>query len=576
TFHHPIFPLPGKQKGAWMRQFVRLVPLQESPNLAVLIQDVDEQLSYQEEIERLVEARTAELARSEAYQRAILHSIGEAVIVTDPEWKIQQWLGASQALLGWQAAEVRGRPLWSVLNAVFENPAHTPTAIAQQLQAKARWEGMLSLQTGTGEVRIFNFTATPLPQQQSVLLVGNDITRERVTRAQILRSTQINRAISAHLSPEELRRQLPGWLGEMATFDYLALALAEDGPPARCRLQVFFPTFAETTLPLTGTPLAVLRQTHAPLHSDRPAEWLYHPPDAPPQAQINHLLALPLMEAEQVHGALYLGTSSNTGFHALQIELLEHTAAQLAVALNTVHLFDANRQMTLQLRDLSHKVLLAQEEERARLARELHDHIGQQLTALHLNLQQSIELLPQENENLLREILAESSALAERLLAQVRDLSLDLRPALLDDLGLLPALRWLLDRTARTARLSLTLEAPSTLPRLSPAVETAVFRILQEACSNVQRHAQARSLWFKTLATGDRIEFHLSDDGRGFDPAALGRDTLGLRNMRERAALIAAQLEIESAPGKGTRLSLILPLSPDNGEERDDHHLAGG
>jgi PAS domain S-box-containing protein len=212
------------------------------------------------------------------------------------------------------------------------------------------------------------------------------------------------------------------------------------------------------------------------------------------------------------------------------------------------------------LETFSQKLIEAQEGERQRVARELHDEIGQVLTAIRLNLnavQHSLNSSPVARK------LDESMAIIDRALQQVRELSLDLRPMALDDLGLVAALRWYVDREAQRAGLAPEFSA-GDLERLPPELETACFRIAQEALTNVVRHAKAKQVRVELSQSGDELHLVVRDDGIGFDPAAIGGGAsdvkLGQLGMRERALIVGGTIEVVSAPGRGTEVHARFPL----------------
>jgi PAS domain S-box-containing protein len=207
------------------------------------------------------------------------------------------------------------------------------------------------------------------------------------------------------------------------------------------------------------------------------------------------------------------------------------------------------REYAHQLEILSRRLLDAQEEERRRIARELHDQAGQALTALKITLQMPATATRR----------AESLALADEVLAQVRALSFDLRPSLLDDLGLAAALRAHAERLCKRTKLALRLELADFETRPAGEIETACFRIAQEALTNVVRHAGAATVTIALQREGDAILLAVRDDGRGFDPARATDASIGLLGMRERAELAGGRLEIESAPGRGTAVCAWLP-----------------
>ncbi len=232
---------------------------------------------------------------------------------------------------------------------------------------------------------------------------------------------------------------------------------------------------------------------------------------------------------------------------------------------------DADRE---RLQTLSQQLLDTQETERRFIARELHDEIGQAMTALKINLQSAMQM-PSMKET--QDLLAENIRIAERVLQQVRDLSLDLHPSLLDDLGLAPALRWYVDRVAQRAGLNAEFITDAEAPRAPARIEIACFRIAQETLTNVQRHARAKNVRVELTQRERELQLTIQDDGVGVDvSSALERaargSSLGLVGMQERAQLVGGRLEIESSEDRGTRVRATFPLADQNrGEmERED------
>jgi signal transduction histidine kinase len=214
------------------------------------------------------------------------------------------------------------------------------------------------------------------------------------------------------------------------------------------------------------------------------------------------------------------------------------------------------------LQVLSRRLVEAQETERRHLARELHDEIGQALTVAQLNLQ---ALLESPGTETLLPRLKESLEVVERVLEQVHDISLNLRPSILDDLGLEPALRWLTNRQAALVGLEAKFHADALEQRLDPVIETECFRVAQGALTNVLRHAQAQTVSVELRKENGQLHLWVRDDGIGFDVAALREKavlgaSLGLLSMEERAALAGGGLEFTSVPKLGTEVHAWFPL----------------
>jgi signal transduction histidine kinase len=214
------------------------------------------------------------------------------------------------------------------------------------------------------------------------------------------------------------------------------------------------------------------------------------------------------------------------------------------------------------LQVLSRRLVETQETERRHLARELHDEIGQALTVAQLNLQ---ALLQMPGTKTLAPRLQESLAVIDQVLGQVHDISLNLRPSILDDLGLEPALRWFTKRQAALIGLAAQFHADPLAQRLDPMIETECFRVAQGALTNVVRYAQAKTVSVELRQASGRLHLRVRDDGIGFDVAAVREQavrgaSLGLLSMEERAALAGGGLELTSGANRGTEVHAWFPL----------------
>ena len=220
------------------------------------------------------------------------------------------------------------------------------------------------------------------------------------------------------------------------------------------------------------------------------------------------------------------------------------------------------------LRMLSRRLIRAQEDERAVISRELHDEIGQTFTALKIHLRTAQH---QTEAPAARGQLDECVRIVDQALAQVRTLSIDLRPAQLDDFGLISALRSHLSRVPKPDGLDLVLNTNLETARVDPDVEIACFRIVQEALTNVLRHSNARRAIVDVQFGDDELGLSVRDDGCGFDPEAARRrvargQRMGLLGMQERARLLGGELRIVSQAGIGTEIAASFPLPPERRE----------
>jgi signal transduction histidine kinase len=290
------------------------------------------------------------------------------------------------------------------------------------------------------------------------------------------------------------------------------------------------------------------------------------PPNHPP---MRSFLGVPVQSSGRRHGNLYVTDKlGSRNFDETDEKLLGALATFAGCALDNSLLLQAERDNREAAADLAAaeasgelrqevlaQVISAQEAERARVARDLHDQIGQSLTAMLLALQILESTTPGSTESTLR--AEELRELVTDTLDDVRRLAFDLRPTVLDDIGLVTAVERLAD-TFR-ARLGLTVTVEGTAvddrDRLPPSTETAIYRIVQEALTNVARHAGVNTARVELVFTGNTVTVEVHDDGNGFDPE-LKAGSLGLVGMEERAALVGGTFHITSLPGEGTTVRL--------------------
>lgn len=228
------------------------------------------------------------------------------------------------------------------------------------------------------------------------------------------------------------------------------------------------------------------------------------------------------------------------------------------------------RRVEAQRDELAVRLIDAEENIRREIARDLHDDVGQGLSALALSLH-ALRSQAAPEDSRVKDALHTVST----LLLRVRDLSLTLRPSILDELGLSAAVRWFAERTAERAGLSLTCNVDEDLPLLSPSIEIGCFRVLQEALTNTTRHAKARGIDVSLRATDNDLELRVSDDGVGFDVEATlvnaqrGR-SMGLLGSRERVVLLGGSVTLHSTRSRGSTLLATFPLSTTSDAGRRD------
>jgi signal transduction histidine kinase len=210
------------------------------------------------------------------------------------------------------------------------------------------------------------------------------------------------------------------------------------------------------------------------------------------------------------------------------------------------------------MRALSQQLVAAQEEERRKLSRELHDHVGQMLTALRMELGRIDRVRP-AGDTRLTAALTECRQLVDDMVRLVRDLALGLRPSMLDDFGLQPALEWLARDFTRRSNVPVELQITGSLDALSDQHRTCIYRVVQEALTNCVRHARATAIGIVVRARDEVIDVSVSDDGVGLDPSRRAAG-FGLRGIEERVRELGGSITLLSAAGQGATLSIKLPV----------------
>jgi two-component system sensor histidine kinase UhpB len=273
-----------------------------------------------------------------------------------------------------------------------------------------------------------------------------------------------------------------------------------------------------------------------------------------------------------------LAAAGDLRVRADQLNGREPSLARLADTFNTMldrleednRAIERSRELT---EELTQRVLSAQEEERRRIARELHDETLQSLATLVIYADAAIASSCTHADPALEEALARLREVADKTIGGVRDIIVDLRPSLLDDLGLAAAIRWQAQHRLEAAGIRVDVQIRGEGRRLNPAVETALYRVIQEAITNILKHADASYVEIDLdLSQKDRIVARVEDDGRGFNPTYNGTigsgAGVGIFGMQERINLVGGRLTVDSAPGEGTEVRVMAPLGHAMPEER--------
>ncbi len=271
-------------------------------------------------------------------------------------------------------------------------------------------------------------------------------------------------------------------------------------------------------------------------------------------------VCVPLRVHRVAVGGLGVGRHDSPPFGEHAIDLLDSIGQVLGIGAFNAQLLADREDSEAQLTQALHRVVEAQEDERRRISRELHDEAGQALTSMLLQLK---SLQSQENIDVIHDRINGLRYTTSSTLDELRRLSTDLRPTILDDLGLVPALRWLVSRNVEISEIKIRLEVEN-LPRSFPEdMHTGLFRIVQEGLTNVVRHSLASTADVALRQRDGHLTVTITDDGRGFDPRS--QPGLGLVGMRERAELLGGRFSVGRGASGGTELRVEVPLEVSRG-----------
>ena len=541
---------------------------ERTKELAVTNRELVKEITERKEVERQLRIRTT-----------AMEAAANGIIITNPDGCIQWTNPALNQITGYA-----GRELVDQNMRIFNSGVHDPNYYHQMwstILSGQVWRGEVTNRRKDGSLYIEEQTITPVrdenDQIQHFIAIKQDITERKRAEAELAERNTELQALS--LAEHEQRRfseslaeaalvlnksmkldeVLPLILEQVeAVIPYqLAIVMMFDGESFYDASHAGDPRWSQNLsqvmnrFPLVDFPLLKkMRQSHLPvLISDTQKEksWM-----------IVHglewgrsILCVPLLAENQVIGFLNLLAEQPDFFTAEMEDRLVAFASHAAVAIQNAWLFEQVRASSERLQSLSRRLVEIQENERLYIARELHDEAGQMLTALMLDLV-ALESQAHHPEAVLKKVTEMEQAL-NAVSENLHNVAMALRPASLDHLGLVPALRQYVESIGERYRLRVSFSSGNFQERLSANMETELYRIVQEALTNVARHAHAAQVDVILTIRDCKLIVMVEDDGNGFDPENVP-DTghLGLFGMRERAEMIGGQLVIESKPGKGT------------------------
>jgi PAS domain S-box-containing protein len=521
-------------------------------HLVMLMEDITDQRKAEEAV-RFSEARFSRLFRDSPAALAMTTIEGARVIDVNDHWL---------ELFGYRRDEVLGHTAFELRT--WADPSDRARAVERLLKEGVVRDLQTRFRRKSGELRdtLVSFIRAELPGEEEpvVLAMFLDITDRRRVEIERARLDSITDTALSYLGLDGLLRELLGRLRSSLKAEVASVWLVDEDAEVfvlRAVDGVAFERIADVRIPLDSSERLKLDAPYVDNDLQPPPkgrdDWRAREWSAiglPLRAE----MGAPLRVEGKAIGVVRVG-STRTPFAEEDQRLLHVVADRAAPAIERGRLLETVGESRRRLAVLSQRLVEVQETERREISRELHDEVGQLLTGLLFKIESHSAGSGRAKD--------EMRVIVNDLIDRVRDLSMNLRPPMLDDLGLLSALTWQIRRFGAQTGIQVRFRYADLDRRFGGQVEITAFRIVQEALTNVARHAGVKQakvdVWANAASLGVRIE----DEGGGFDVgAALAARSTGLEGMRERSRLAGGRLSIESAPGKGTRLSIELPLDP--------------
>lgn len=503
------------------------------------------------------------------------------LLLSIPEYSIMEANQAFRAILGYSRTELVGLRLADILHSdklpVFlRRKRETPIFEPQKIKLE------LSFMKKTGEMAWLNIAITELQDQDGqvryAMAVAEDITGRKLAaeelqqylrRLKILHKTD-QAILKAHSTEKTIQETLHN-IREMVPCQRSSVMLFDFNTR---QARVMIAEVSGDSLIKEGAVVSLqdivsietLKKGETVLFDDlsevRPADGILNTLKA---EGILSFVMIPLVVYDNLIGTLNLGAAIPSAFNEARIEIATEVASSLAVAIQNTRLMEEIMLQQQELKKMSARILQAQESERKRISVELHDEMGQELTGISINLGVIENLMPADHNPSIKARIAETRRMADLASDQIRDLSFHLRPSILDDLGLIPTLRWYVRQYAERMDLEVDLKTEDRGMNMTPEIKTLLYRVVQESLNNVAKHAAARQVFIRLERSDNLAVLEIEDDGRGFEinryvNPGTAKHGLGLIGMRERVEFAGGHFIIQSTPGHGTRLTVEVPM----------------
>lgn len=495
---------------------------------------------------RILNTRDAEkakadraLQRSEAeivYNASLLQNISDAIVSTDNDFRIVSWNKAAEEMYGWPEHEVRGKIMGSLLKPEYGQVRQEE--ILSSYFKNGYWKGEIMHHKKNGDII-------------SVLVSTTAIKREGINTGTVA----VIRDITDRKRAEQKFRDL------LDAAPDATVIVNDNGIIEMINRQVV-ELFGYSRDELIGKPVEILIPGSLKnLHKEHLRSYVQNP-------KARSMGAGRELEAQKKDGTKFsveISLSPLQTDEGLLVSASVRDITQRRMIEERLKQFkdDLEKQVlkrTGELRQLSAHLVDIREQERLRISREIHDELGQQLTGLKMDVAWLSKRTAGDDEPVKRKFSG-LLGLLDEMVKTVRRISTELRPAVLDDFGLLPAIEWHSTEFEKRFGIKVQLSIPDTTLILPGEKATGIFRVYQEALTNIARHAEATVIRTSIVVNEVELRLTIADDGKGFDRKEAGnKKTLGLLGMRERIFMMNGQYELSSAPGEGTAVTLIIPL----------------
>jgi PAS domain S-box-containing protein len=522
----------------------------------------------------------SQLRQSRQWLNTTLTSIGDGVIATDEQGFIRFINPVAMGQIRWDHTQAVGKRLADVFSLIDEG-SRQPIEILDhpdklpRSPLKKNFEGLLIPRDGAPVPVEVNITSIEDGKGKvyGMVLIFRDVTEHREALHEIKRQANRAEALVQVAAQLNSHLELKTVLNAICQVTNQTIRAAGTAVLLQGGQKDVFSTMAfvgqdPILIAYQGREFdlsrrifqAVLSRAHpVTVVQDAQNALAFHNADVLRKLDVQTLAIAALFRGTELIGALvsaFIGKP--TILPEDEIVLLRGLADQASSAIENAELFEQVRAGREHQRKLAKNLVDIQEAERRHIAKELHDHLGQLLTGLQFML----ESTKNQSSGKQRASLEEIQSTVSDIIGQVREMSLNLRPSMLDDMGLLPTLLWHLDRYTKQTSIRVNLRADEFPERLPLEIETAAYRIIQEALTNVARYAQVNEVFVGLVLQEQTLWVEVLDEGKGFD-ISLERDRLssGISGMRERASLLGGYLLVESFINQGTQIVAALPVT---------------